>query len=250
MPPSTSAPSADASTQPPPALEALLRQDGFVIVEAADMRALLPPPAVEDFGDFARSWDRLGDDRFMADGGRYRRRRHATFAVGPEGIVRKAHQPHYQSRDYNMLNGGIERWFEPIEQAVAAGATLPGVIGVANRAFTALSPAHVADWHVEVHQFRIEAAADAAGLPTPEGLHRDGVDWVLVMLVARHNVEEGVTKIHGPDRKEIGSFCLATPFDAVLVDDHRIYHAVTPIVPVDPREPAYRDVLVVTFKAK
>jgi hypothetical protein len=132
MPPSTSAPSADASTQPPPALEALLRQDGFVIVEAADMRALLPPPAVEDFGDFARSWDRLGDDRFMADGGRYRRRRHATFAVGPEGIVRKAHQPHYQSRDYNMLNGGfafntsppIFAWMSQIEWTTESGGYL------------------------------------------------------------------------------------------------------------------------------
>ncbi|WP_235537400.1 MULTISPECIES: 2OG-Fe dioxygenase family protein [unclassified Sphingomonas] len=213
------------------------------------MRGLLPMPAVADFGDFARSWDRLGDDRFMADGGRYRRRRHATFAVGPDGIARKAHQPHYQSRDYNMLNGGIERWFEPIEPGVATGSTLSGVIDFANRVFSSLTPGNALSWHVEVHQFRIEAAADAAGLPTPEGLHRDGVDWVLVMLVARHNVEEGVTKIHGRDREEIGAFCLAAPFDAVLVDDHRIYHAVTPIVPLDPGEPAYRDVLVVTFKA-
>jgi len=58
-----------------------------------------------------------------------------------------------------------------------------------------------------------------------------------------------VTKIHDDDRAEIGSFCLVEPFDTVLVDDHRIYHAVTPIVPVDPGTPAYRDVLVVTFRA-
>lgn len=243
--PSNQAPASRPRTD----IEPRLGHDGFLFIEAEDMRALLPPPAVADFGDFARSWDRLGDDRFMADGGRYRRRRHATFAVGPDGILRQPHQPHYQSRDYNMLNGGIERWFEPVETAIAAGATLAGVIDFANHVFSSLSPDHAGAWHVEVHQFRIEAAVEMAGLPTPEGLHRDGVDWVLVMLVARRNVEEGVTKIHGEDREEIGSFCLAAPFDAVLVDDHRIYHAVTPIVPLDPGEPAYRDVLVVTFKA-
>lgn len=223
--------------------------DGFALVEAADMRALLPTPAVDAFEDFAQSWNRLGEDRYMADGGRYRRRRHAAFAAGPAGIVRKAHQPHYQSRDYNALNGGIERWFEPIEPVVGSGPMLQGVIDLADRIFTPLSGRATAEWHVEAHQFRIEAAGDAAGLPTPEGLHRDGVDWVLVMLVARHNVAEGVTKIHGLDREEIGSFCLAEPFDAALVDDHRVYHAVTPVVPIDPAQPAYRDVLVVTFKA-
>lgn len=226
-----------------------LARDGFVLIDAAEMRAQLPTAATDGFADFARSWDRLGDDRFMADGGRYRRRRHAAFGVSPAGIVRKPHQPHYQSRDYNILNGGIERWFEPVEPAIGDGATLRAVIGFADSVFTPLSEPRPGEWHVEIHQFRIEAGAEGAGLPTPEGLHRDGVDWVLVMLIARRNVEEGVTRIHDLDRAEIGAFCLATPFDTVLVDDHRLFHAVTPIVPVERAAPAYRDVLVVTFKA-
>jgi hypothetical protein len=36
--------------------------------------------------------------------------------------------------------------------------------------------------------------------------------------------------------------------DAALVDDNRAYHGVTPVVPVDPARPAYREVLVVTFR--
>jgi hypothetical protein len=54
----------------------------------------------------------------MADGGRYHRRCFAAFAVSPERVVRKAHQPHYQSRDYNPLNGGIERWFGAVNEAI------------------------------------------------------------------------------------------------------------------------------------
>jgi hypothetical protein len=33
-----------------------------------------------------------------------------------------------------------------------------------------------------------------------------------------------------------------------LVDDSRVYHGVTPVTPLDPARPAYRDVLVVTFR--
>lgn len=231
------------------ALRASLLDAGFAFVEGSTLRALLPASLGQDFKTFAESWDRLGDDRYMADGGRYRRRRHAAFAVGPDGIVRKPHQPHYQSRDYNPLNGGIARLFEPIESGVANGPTLTSIIDFADRLFTPLSGRSMVDWHVETHQFRIEAASDMTGLPTPEGLHRDGVDWVLVMLIRRQNVVQGVTKIHGLDGREIGSFCLANAFDAALVDDHKVYHAVTPVVPDDPSVPAFRDVLVVTFKA-
>lgn len=233
----------------PRTIDRKLAGDGFVHVAAAELRALAGPAVVAGFADFARSWDRLGPDRYMADGGRYRRRRHAAFAVGPAGITAKPHQPHYQSHDYNPLNGGIERWFEPIESAVATSATMQGIIDLADRVFTPLSGRGTPRWHVEAHQFRIEAADGTVAKPTPEGLHRDGVDWVLVMLIARVNVAEGVTKIHVDDGREVGSFCLTAPFDAAFVDDRRMRHAVTPVIPIDAAQPAYRDVLVVTFKA-
>lgn len=226
-----------------------LRTDGFAFIEAPILKALLPARVVDAFADFAESWARLGPDRYMADGGRYRRRRHAAFSVGPAGIVRKPHQPHYQSRDYNRLNGGIERWFEPVEPGVAAGPVLGGLIDLADRIFTPLPGKGAPDWHVEVHQFRIEASAETVGQPTPEGAHRDGVDWVLVMLVDRVNVAEGVTTIHSADGHTTGSFTLAVPFDAALVDDERCLHAVTAITALDPARPAWRDVLVATFKA-
>src|SRR5581483_5751989 len=98
------------------------------------------------------------------------------------------------------------------------------------------------------HQFRIEARAEEAGQPTPEGLHRDGVDYVLVLLIRRRNIARGTTAIHGLDRAPLGSFTLTDPFDAALVNDARVYHGVTAVAPVDPAAPAYRDVLVVTFR--
>ena len=106
-----------------------------------------------------------------------------------------------------------------------------------------------ASWHIECHQFRIEARPDAAGQPTPEGVHRDGVDYVLVMLVNRTNIESGTTTVHAPNGTVLGSFTLSAPFDAALVDDARVMHGVTAVHPVDPGRPAFRDVLVVTFRS-
>jgi hypothetical protein len=49
-------------------------------------------------------------------------------------------------------------------------------------------------------------------------------------------------------KRPLGSFTLTAPLDSALVDDSRVYHGVTPVVPLDPAAPAYRDVLVVTFR--
>lgn len=203
-----------------------------------------------DWDAFAGSWEHLELDRYMADGGRYRRRRHAVFAAGADGsIVRQPHQPHYQSLDYNPLHGGIERWFEPIDEHVGGGASLTTILEFCRATFGSLAR-EVRAWHVEVHQFRIEASVEQTGRPTPEGLHRDGVDYVLVLLVRRENIASGVTTIHGQDGGLLGQFTLTAPFDAAVVDDRRVAHGVTPVEPIDADTSAFRDVLVVTFRKK
>jgi hypothetical protein len=229
------------------ALRAPIDRDGFVFAPGAQMRPLLG--ALADWAAFAASWNDLPRDEHLPDGHRYRRRRHATLSATAAGETFRveAHQPHYQGLEYNSLVGGIERWFEPIRPEILAGATFHAVMGLCLRLFGQLRPG--SDWHVECHQFRIEARPDAAGLPTPEGVHRDGVDCVLVLLVDRVNIESGTTTVHALDGTQLGSFTLATPLDAALVDDTRVKHGVTAVRPLDPARAAYRDVLVVTFRA-
>jgi hypothetical protein len=230
-------------------LHAALVNDGFAFVHGGDTRALVEPfGSLADWDDFGESWNRLELDTYMADGGRYRRRRHAVFTAPRQGaIVREPHQPHYQTLDYNPLHGGVERWFEPVETGVAGSAALGTLLAFCRALFGALSSG-VPSWRVEVHQFRIEARSGEQGRPTPEGLHRDGVDYVLVLLVHRRNIASGVTTVHSA-AGELGHFTLTEPFDAALVDDRRVAHGVTPVEAIDPALPAYRDVLVVTFKS-
>jgi hypothetical protein len=231
------------------ALQSALVQDGFAFVQGSAMRDILAPfGLLSDWDRFADSWNDLCLDTYMADGGRYRRRRHAVYEAGPLGDIRRAaHQAHYQALDYNPLNGGVARWFEPIAADVGDGATMRTVLGFCRTVFGSVAVNRA--WHVEVHQFRIEARIGEDSLPTPEGLHRDGVEYVLVLLVQRRNIARGTTSIHGSGGRRLGSFTLTEPLDAALLDDARVSHGVTAVQPIDPSRPAYRDVLVVTFAA-
>lgn len=227
-----------------------LKRDGFAFRTGEDMRSLMQTRGLNHWPNFASSWDDLGLDVYMADGGRYRRRRFAAFGASKGIATRKPHQPHYQSRDYNTLNGGIERWFMPVSDRTSANGFTRGILGACTTIFDAVSPfaENLVPWHVEMHQFRIEADKDRSGMPTPEGAHRDGVEWVCVLLVNRCNVSSGVTQIFTPAGRSLGAFTLTEPLDAIFLDDRRVLHGVTPITPVDPALNAFRDVLVLTYR--
>ena len=205
-------------------------------------------PIGDDQG-FLDSWNRLEQDQYMADGGRYRKRRHATYAISNAGQQARLmpYQPHYQTADYNPLNGGVARYFAPILDDLHHSATLAALLEFGNQVFTQITGNH--PWHIELHQFRIEARDGKQGLPTPEGVHRDGVDFVIVVMIKRVNIDSGATTIFDQDNQLVGEFMLRESFDLVLVNDRQLYHGVTPITPLDPLKEAYRDVLVITFKA-
>jgi hypothetical protein len=117
----------------------------------------------------------------MKDGRRYRRRRFGTYRANPDGIFSKSPQPHFQAKTFNRLNGGIDRWFAPIDGQIAHCRILMAVMTMAQAVFERCSGHR--DWHVEVHQFRIQASRLGSGSPTSEGMHRDGVDFSLVMMI-------------------------------------------------------------------
>jgi hypothetical protein len=69
------------------------------------------------------------------------------------------------------------------------------------------------------------------------------------LMIDRANIESGTTTIHDQEGGLLGSFTLTRALDAALVDDARVCHGVTAVTPIDPLQPAHRDVLVVTFRA-
>lgn len=224
---------------------------GFVSIEAHRFRPLLGEGALSDWTTFAGSWNHLETDLYMADGARSRRRRFASFHAAKDVITREPHGPHFQSRDYNALNGGVDRWFEPITEQIAKHAVTMRLLTLCVETFTRArgEARSQAAWKIEMHQFRIEPTPNSPGKPTPEGMHRDGVEWVFVALVARVNVAGGITTVGDARGRPLGKFTLIEPLDAVFLDDTRVRHGVTPIEVLEPGRPAHRDALVLTFRS-
>jgi hypothetical protein len=91
-------------------------------------------------------------------------------------------------------------------------------------------------------------AEGAPGYPTPEGVHHDGVDLVLIAMIARANLVGGETRVTDPSGREVARFTLLDRLDSAVLDDARVMHGVTPVGPADPALPSRRDVLVLTWK--
>jgi hypothetical protein len=236
-----------------------LRQDGLRLLMPAEFCATLQlpaPPWTRDWLRLGESWMRLPPDAHLRDGGHYRRRRHACFIqdLASATLTQTPPRAHWQPTDYNALHGGFERWFDPVEPAVAQAEAWTELLASLGRLFAQVRP--VPRWHIEAHQFRIDTTG-GVGRPTPEGAHRDGVDFVVVLMVARHGVKGGETRVfdaHGPHGVR---FVMEQPLTALLLDDARVIHETTPILPAhhpsqhsaDEASGGFRDTLVLTYRA-
>ena len=227
----------------PDALLPQLRERGYAVLAPQDVAALC---GVElgVLETLKPSWEDLQPDRYLKDGGSYRKRRHACFVASQGGLQQAAHRAHWQSVEYNALHGGMRRWFEPVQPATVALPAWNSLLNGLAKVCDALKGGQ--SWYVEAHQFRIDTA-DGIGRPTPEGAHRDGVDLVAVLLVGRHGIRGGETRVFaaaGPDGQR---FTLTEPWTLMLLDDARVIHESTPIQPL--QDYGYRDTLVLTYRA-
>ena len=231
---------------PPAALLSQLRGHGHAVLAPEAVGALCGFD-VSALAPLVPSWEDLPADHYLRDGGRYRKRRHSCFIVEQAKVEPVPHRAHWQPVDYNALHGGMERWFKPISKAVLANDAWTGLLASLAHLFSGLRQ-DVDRWFVEAHQFRIDTA-DGIGRPTPEGAHRDGVDFVAVFLVARHGITGGETRVFDADGPAGQRFTLEAPWSLLLLDDARVIHESTPIQPTVPGMTGHRDTLVLTYRA-
>ena len=237
-----------AMTLPPPFtdradLDTCLKDEGYAVIGAAALCEWLPTdlPTLESL---RASWDRLPPDTYLRDGGRYRRRRHSCFIAAGAELSEVPHRAHWQPVEYNALHGGLERWFDPIEPAVIEQPVWSVLLQRIARSCSVQKP-EVDRWYVEAHQFRIDTT-DGIGRPTPEGAHRDGVDFVAVLFVGRQGVKGGESRVFEARGPHGIRFTMTQPWTLLLLDDERVIHETTPIQPV--ADGGCRDTLVLTFR--
>lgn len=228
-------------------LQAQIKEKGFVLLRAADLLKL-SKHSFQDWSAHFSEWDDLANDIYLKDGGRYRKRRHSSVSVMGQAISVMPHRAHWQPLSYNALHGGIDRWFEPCSESFLDSAELQDLLKGLCQQFSTVKniPANT-PWFVEIHQFRIDTT-DGIGRPTPEGAHRDGVDFVAVMLIERKNIKGGETRVFRNESPEGKRFTLSESLSLLLIDDEKVIHETTPIQPIDQKETASRDTLVLTFR--
>ena len=227
----------------PDALGAVLQQQGYAVLDAAQVSVLSAVPLAA-LNLWRPLWDALPADHYLRDGGRYRRRRHSSFVVQGAQVTLVPHRAHWQPVAYNALHGGMQRHFEPMDLTLVEGSAWLGVLtwlGVVCSQLKGTQP-----WYVEAHQFRIDTT-DGIGRPTPEGAHRDGVDLVAVFMVERQGVKGGETRVFDAAGPNGQRFTLSEPWSVLLLDDARVIHESTPIQPL--AAGGHRDTLVVTLRA-
>ncbi|WP_374319174.1 2OG-Fe dioxygenase family protein [Aquabacterium sp.] len=227
------------------AVPTTLHQQGWAVVEADALQHWLHTDSAS-LAPIRDSWSDLPPDNFLRDGGRYRFRRHSSFIVDPAAgtTTQVPHRPHWQPVTYNALHGGIERHFEPVRPEVSQHPLWLALITQLGQLLAQVKPAD--RWYVEAHQFRVDTAG-GIGRPTPEGAHRDGVDFVAVIMLGRHQIKGGETRVFEADGPRGVRFTLHQPWSVLLIADDQVIHESTPIQPLDGH--GWRDTLVLTFRA-
>jgi hypothetical protein len=231
-----------------------LKHQGFSILLHKDAHHSLWREQLYPFANeltaFKQSWQDLPPDDFLQDGGHYRYRRYAVFSWDAttenkeQQLTLLPHEPHYQTTYRNAMNGGIYRDFAPFKTSTLKNPILDNII---HWCVESISLKQEKNWRIQAHQFRIKANSNEAGKPTPEGIHKDGADFVLIMLIQRNNITGGVSHLYDNDKKLQFGAVLETCGDAILIDDRKVWHGVSEVYALDETNSGYRDVLVLTF---
>ena len=209
----------------------------------------LDPTRTPTWAAFAQSWHDLRQDEYMADGGTYRFRRYSEFHLSQATDTLRIlpHKPYRQSKEDNYLNGETDRLYSPMLEDIQENTAFKQVLCSFAGVMAPLCPS--AEWLVQVFQNRIPAASDGQpGQPTPEGIHRDGVDFVLTLLIQRDNVDGGKSFTYAQDGKTLQAcVTLKKAGDFIFLNDKLMKHSVQPVNRLDPAKEGYRDALIVMF---
>jgi hypothetical protein len=228
----------------------IVRQQGYAVLSPAGV-CELAGCSLDALQALQPGWNDLPPDGYLKDGGRYRRRRHSCFVAEGDALRQVPHRAHWQPVAYNALHGGMQRWFEPMQPADAAAEAWRKMLLSLARVCSKLREDEgkgkvPTAWSIEAHQFRIDTT-DGIGRPTPEGAHRDGVDYVAVFLIGRQGIKGGETRVFEAEGPAGQRFTMTEPWSLLMLDDARVIHESTPIQPTEAG--GHRDTLVLTFRA-
>ncbi len=220
---------------------------GFSLVRADELR--IPDELRQAWLSLLIDYADLPADEYLPGGGSYRRRRYGRLRFRPAtgALSRLPHEDYFQSADINRVTGGFVRKFAPLLDTTFENRFLHDLIRFDFKQFPLDASMLEDDWEVHVHLIRVIADSRQQGHPTPEGIHRDGAEFVTVHLAELVNAPGGEVSIYDDERALLTSFRLEKILDSYLFNDAILWHAAEPIRPDDPAHGAVRSILTFDF---
>lgn len=206
-----------------------LNEQGFALIDLPET-----PQEILD------SYDDCPVDEHMGHGTRFKRfSQYKLVHDDKEGWLfsRLPHRDYTAFKEFNPVGGGFKRKYEPL-QVDFTPLIRAGIEGLG------LDTGD--DWQINVHQNRSIADGERNGPLTPEGVHHDGHEFVLIGVLRRNNVGGGLTRLWNPGEDEPFWTGTLQPGQAVLLDDRAIAHDVTDVTSAD-GGPGNRDIFIVAF---
>ncbi len=106
-----------------------------------------------------------------------------------------------------------------------------------------IPPQHI---HITVHHTLVFCYPDAPGSNAPEGIHQDGIDFIIsALVIERHNIEGGTSIIFGCNGETELMKVTLREGQGILQPDKNseLWHSVTPIACIDKTQEGYRSTL-------
>ena len=92
-----------------------LQEKGFALLHS-DEFFVLSEHSAQDWQQLSLFWNSLSADEYLKDGGKYRKRKHASVIVTDQSIDIVPYRPHFQPLSYNALHGGMNRVFTACDE--------------------------------------------------------------------------------------------------------------------------------------
>lgn len=150
----------------------------------------------------------------------------------------------YQKKKTNRFAGGKIRKFANIDNNI-----LNKIIKLIEKNFIIFLDKNK-DYNFGVHCLRIKCGNNFVGYPVPEGWHKDGFDFVIVLNITSKNIQGGTTRLKtnmNLDKKDdFAEFLKKGEF--VFFNDRKYNHYTDPITIDNEKKKSFRDTIVITVK--
>ncbi|TWI56538.1 hypothetical protein IQ22_00988 [Pseudomonas duriflava] len=206
----------------------------------------------DEFVRLTQSWETMEPDPYYGQaeaGARFRRYSDFEYHPVTQALTQLEHRPYVQSLANNRYVGGMERHFQDFSEEVIASPVIRSLIALDFEVYKSVLPVHMHhdQWQCQIHQIRIEIKPGKQVDITPEGIHCDGYPFSGVHFWGKRNVKGAESRLYAADGTPLAAVTYENILDTTFFLDREMKHYVTPASTLDPKRPAFRQIIAISF---